>query len=262
MKIEINDQYHSDENKKYTVDENGNIDLFISIGNEVEAGSTINSGNTINNSNNIKCNQCEDIIEGDCAAYEEDINTIEHRQDLNDENEFIEDSEVIINKVNICEERPTISKDSSWEDEKYSKAYNSIYEEIENSLQKKYSNEKLEKEKNKSKNTNKAKEKLGSISVYTRLGNKSGAEIKGGRINLYVLNGVSPKLYDSKFTDSKGKVEFNNLPNGCYRIISIVNRKFFEKPLYYNWNEVTIDSNNKDAKILVVNRIKPEFCKK
>lgn len=96
----------------------------------------------------------------------------------------------------------------------------------------------------------------GSIIVHSRLGCKDGVELKGAKINLYVLNGVSPKLFSSKVTDAEGKVIFDNLDNGCYRVIAILDRKYFEKPCYITWNEVTIDSCCKEASIIVVNKIK------
>lgn len=101
----------------------------------------------------------------------------------------------------------------------------------------------------------------GKITVYSRLGDPNGPLISSARINLYMLNGVSPKLVESKLTDKDGKVVFNNLIMGSYRIISIVDRKYFEKPTYINWNEVTIDSNLYEETITVVNRVKNKVHK-
>ncbi|MBB6624421.1 hypothetical protein [Clostridium gasigenes] len=97
----------------------------------------------------------------------------------------------------------------------------------------------------------------GKIKVSVKLEDSNGVEIKGAKVNLYELNGVCPKLHESKLTDFKGEIIFDNLVNGCYRIISLVDRKFFEKPVYITWNEVTIDNSIKDANICVVNKIKP-----
>lgn len=96
----------------------------------------------------------------------------------------------------------------------------------------------------------------GEIIVYSRLGNPNGPHISSAKINLYMINGISPKLICSKLTDSEGKVVFDNLEMGSYRVISIVDRKYFEKPTYINWNEVTIDSNLNKETITVINRIK------
>ena len=96
----------------------------------------------------------------------------------------------------------------------------------------------------------------GKIEVIVRLGNKDGSTIKGAKINLYLLKGVKPKLVKSKFTDDFGKVIFSDLEDGCYRAISIVNREYFDKPIYHTWNEFNVDENNKYAKIEVVNKIK------
>lgn len=101
----------------------------------------------------------------------------------------------------------------------------------------------------------------GKIKVSVKLGDNNGVEIRGAKVNLYKLNGVSPKLNESKLTDFKGEVIFDDLANGCYRVISLVDRKFFEKPLYTTWNEVTIDDCIKDANICVVNKIKSSCYK-
>ena len=56
MKIVIDDQYHNDDSdygeQEYTVDENGNLNLFIQVDEEIEketSSRTINRGNIINN---------------------------------------------------------------------------------------------------------------------------------------------------------------------------------------------------------------------
>lgn len=111
---------------------------------------------------------------------------------------------------------------------------------------------------------NKAKEKLnkihsnvkGKITVYSKLGDINGTCISEAKINLYALNGLSPKLVSSKLTDDDGVVKFENLPDGSYRVIEIVNRKYFEKPTYIQWNEVTINNDLKEEDIIVINRIK------
>ncbi|MGN0026139.1 MAG: calcium-binding protein [Clostridium sp.] len=258
MKIVIDDQYHSDENKQYTVDENGNIDLFINIGENI-------ASSTLEDSNNINCNENQNVIGSDFTELKENDSKIGEN-----ENEESLKAGVVIDNLEDPALSSTLGSDNPWEDEEFSKKYNNIYVEIENNLEKKYANEnqRVESENFNSKDMynvyeeNKVREKKGSITVFSKLGSKDGVEIKGARINLYLLNGVSPKLYDSKFSDESGKVEFINLSNGCYRIIAIVDRRFFEKPIYYNWNEVTIDTNNNMANVLVVNRIKPGYYKR
>lgn len=263
MKIVIDDQYHSDENKQYTVDENGNIDLLINV------GENIGSSSTLEDSNNINCNENQNVIESDFTEFEENASKIEGY-----ENEEGIKAGVVIDDVEEPTIRSTLGSENPWKDEEFSRNYNSIYAEIENNLEKKYANEnkRVESESFNSKDMykdmynvyeeKKVREEKGNITVFSKLGSKEGVEIKGARINLYLLNGVSPKLYDSKFSDEGGKVEFNNLSNGCYRIIAIVDRRFFEKPIYYNWNEVTIDTNNKNDNVLVVNRIKSGYYKR
>lgn len=96
----------------------------------------------------------------------------------------------------------------------------------------------------------------GKIYVTSRLANKNRTLISSAKINLYALNGVSPKLVQSKYTDNEGKTVFENLKKGSYRIIAIVDRKYFEKPTYTPWNEVTIDANTNETSIEVINKIK------
>lgn len=97
---------------------------------------------------------------------------------------------------------------------------------------------------------------LGEIKVMSRLANKNKTLISSAKINLYILNGVSPKLVETKYTDNDGKVVFENLKRGSYRVIAIVDRKYFEKPTYSPWNEITIDRNTTETSIEVINKIK------
>ncbi|WP_291647889.1 prealbumin-like fold domain-containing protein [Clostridium sp.] len=223
MKIVIDDQYHSDENNnnedQYTVDENGNLNLFIQVDGEVGEN---NSTRSINRDNICNNQEDEEIIESDF-------------------------SEQVLSE------------------EKYENPYDRLYSNIEDKLQGISQDSLQDNLKFNSQNNfndyNVVEEK-GRIEITSRLASRDGVELKGARINLYLLNGISPKLHDSKFTDSNGKVVFDNLENGCYRVISIVDRRFFEKPSYYTWNEVTIDKNNKSASVCVVNKIKPTYYRR
>ena len=80
--------------------------------------------------------------------------------------------------------------------------------------------------------------------------------LQGVKINLYKINGLSPVLITSKITDEEGKVVFSEVEEGCYRIIEIIDKRYFEKPKYINWNEIMIDNINKNQKVVVVNKIK------
>jgi len=80
--------------------------------------------------------------------------------------------------------------------------------------------------------------------------------LQGMKINLYKINGLSPVLVTSKITDEDGKAVFSEIEEGCYRIIEIVDKRYFEKPKYINWNEIIIDGVNKNQKLTIVNRIK------
>lgn len=80
--------------------------------------------------------------------------------------------------------------------------------------------------------------------------------LKGVKINLYRINGLSPILIKSKITNENGEVVFSNIEEGSYRIIELINKEYFEKPRYINWNEITIDRNNKKEKVLIVNKLR------
>ncbi len=102
----------------------------------------------------------------------------------------------------------------------------------------------------------KEKEITGNIRVYSTFINKFGKKIKGVRINLYKLNGISPQLVDSKETDCNGMVIFSNIPEGSYRVIELIDKRYFEKPVYINWNEVTISSCENEFVIYAINNLK------
>ena len=98
--------------------------------------------------------------------------------------------------------------------------------------------------------------KNGEIIVTSVLDCGENECLQGVKINLYKINGLSPVLIKSKITDEEGKAVFSEVEEGCYRIIEIIDKRYFEKPKYINWNEIIIDSINKNQKVVVVNRIK------
>lgn len=96
----------------------------------------------------------------------------------------------------------------------------------------------------------------GQIEVVSVLDYGKHELLQGTKINLYKINGLSPVLIESKITNENGKVVFENINKGCYRVIEIVDKRFFEKPKYINWNEIIIDENNSKQKVVVVNKLK------
>lgn len=80
--------------------------------------------------------------------------------------------------------------------------------------------------------------------------------LSGVKVNLYKINGLSPVLIQSDITNKRGKVIFKNIQEGNYRVIEIVDKRYFEKPKYVNWNEITINRRNREKRILIVNKIK------
>lgn len=98
--------------------------------------------------------------------------------------------------------------------------------------------------------------KNGEIIVTSVLEQGDNQCLKGMKINLYKINGLSPVLIKSQITDEDGKVVFSEVEEGCYRIIEIVDKRYFEKPKYISWNEIIIDDVNKNKKLTIVNRSK------
>ena len=80
--------------------------------------------------------------------------------------------------------------------------------------------------------------------------------LQGIKINLYKINGLAPTLIESKITDEEGKVIFRGIENGCYRVIEIIDKQYFEKPKYIKWNEIIIDDANKKQNVVIINKIK------
>jgi len=106
------------------------------------------------------------------------------------------------------------------------------------------------------KNKDKRYRIYGEITVVSVLGNDRTRYLEGTKINLYKINGLSPIFIDSKITDDVGKVVFKNLKKGAYRVIEIVDKRYFEKPKYLRWNEITIDRDNLKEKIVVINKLR------
>lgn len=92
----------------------------------------------------------------------------------------------------------------------------------------------------------------GKITVYSRFNLESGEPLEGVKVNLYKLN-ECPKLVDTKITDCQGKVVFDNLEEGSYRVIQVIDRNYFQKPRYIPWNEVNIDEYTRNSTIIVIN---------
>ncbi|MGL4773811.1 MAG: SpaA isopeptide-forming pilin-related protein, partial [Clostridium sp.] len=105
-----------------------------------------------------------------------------------------------------------------------------------------------------------AKKKIkGTIKVISTIKSIEGEPLTGVKINLYVTNGVSPRLVRSGFTDKSGVVIFSGLECGSYRVIEIIDKKYFEKPIYKKWNEVNIIEGNTYEEVYVINRIKEYY---
>ncbi|MGL4571146.1 MAG: prealbumin-like fold domain-containing protein [Clostridium sp.] len=96
----------------------------------------------------------------------------------------------------------------------------------------------------------------GKITVYTLMNSLNGEVFSGAKLNLYRINGVSPSLEATIFSDKDGKAEFKNIENGNYRIIEIIDKSIYEKPSYIKWNEVNISNYSKEETIYVINRKK------
>ena len=99
----------------------------------------------------------------------------------------------------------------------------------------------------------KADLKNGIITVVSVLDYGKREYLQGAKINLYKINGLSPVLAESKVTDENGTVIFDKINHGSYRIIEILDKRFFEKPRYIKWNEITIDDKNLKEQVVIIN---------
>ena len=186
-----------------------------------------------------------------------------HKDDCNNEcyNNFID---MYKNNFNECHDKEKENKhdkkmryDDCCEDSKCSDSYiDHFNKNCESSFAGMFKNSFYDNNVNK-KHKDK-KEVKGNITVYSTLECVEGTRIKGVKVNLYRINGISPQLVASCNTDSNGKVEFINVPEGSYRVIQLIDKKYFNKPCYINWNEVTIDCYNQDFVVYAVNTL---ICK-
>ena len=181
-------------------------------------------------------------------------NQVENNHDEDDVNSYINNLNNINMNVIKSEENCKI----------YEKDYHGNYDEYEFSGKWDNCEEEI-KEKSfyepKHSKTVKEERTLGNITVYSTLEAINGTRIRGVKINLYKINGVSTELVASSETDSEGKVNFADIPEGNYRIIELIDKRYFNKPAYVNWNEVRIDHKNKDFTVYAINSVN-EKCKK
>ena len=109
-------------------------------------------------------------------------------------------------------------------------------------------------------NDDKTKKNDGKIEVVSTLGNINGKRIIGLEVKLYKVSDVCTMEIEEKVIDCNGIAKFCDLENGTYRVVQLIDSKYFNKPKYINWNEVLINDNDKSVKIYVVNTIRS--CKK
>lgn len=88
------------------------------------------------------------------------------------------------------------------------------------------------------KNIVEKKEICGQIIVKSILDCTKHEYLQGVKINLYRINGLSPILIESRMTNEEGTVIFPKVEEGCYRIIEIVDKRYFEKPKYIDRKSV------------------------
>ncbi|MGL4851010.1 MAG: prealbumin-like fold domain-containing protein [Clostridium sp.] len=102
------------------------------------------------------------------------------------------------------------------------------------------------------------KNNLGKIIVNVFLEEDITESMGDAKVNLYRINGISPQLEVSKITGPDGVVIFENLVPGNYRVIQIIDKEMYEKPVYKPWNEVNISNYNKESIVNIRNKKKRE----
>lgn len=96
----------------------------------------------------------------------------------------------------------------------------------------------------------------GLIKVNVRLNDKCGVIISGAKVNLYSISYLNPKLCSCALTDHEGNAYFSGLDDGNYRVIALVDRRYFKKPIYCTWNEVNIGKDCKRGEVAIVLQLK------
>ena len=70
--------------------------------------------------------------------------------------------------------------------------------------------------------------KQGKIIVKSIIDYGKKEVLSGVKINLYKINGLSPVLVQSDSTDKQGEVIFDNIQDGSYRVIEIVDKRYLK----------------------------------
>lgn len=266
MRIRIDDEFDSDLEEEYkTIDK----DLVVGNGALADGNVPIIEVNEINmmSDKDITENKIMNVSKGEINNYNLDNGfSIEIQGatiiDTNEANKQNKNLNRLDEKDNNIKEERKFEKIKSNEKIEPNEKGKLIKDELvkDNKVKENYktkdSNKNIKFNGKEKKDSVEIKKIKGKITVYAKLDDVNGKCISDAKINLYALNGISPKLISSKFTDKKGIVIFDNLEEGSYRVIEIVNRKYFEKPTYVQWNEVTINKNLHVEEIIVVNKIK------
>lgn len=98
--------------------------------------------------------------------------------------------------------------------------------------------------------------KMGRVEAFSFLDCVDGEPISGVLFNLFLIEDGCERLIASKRTDRCGKVEFNCLKNGLYRIQQVVDECIFECPEYYPGREFCITDRTKCQRIVVINKLR------
>lgn len=98
--------------------------------------------------------------------------------------------------------------------------------------------------------------RMGKVEAFSFLNCVDGEAISGVPFNLYLIEDGCEKLVASKKTDKCGRVEFNCLKNGLYRIQQVVDECVFECPEYFPGREFCITDRTKCQKIVVINKLR------
>ncbi|GIM27464.1 hypothetical protein CPJCM30710_01300 [Clostridium polyendosporum] len=107
-----------------------------------------------------------------------------------------------------------------------------------------------------SKSCSKSHKRRGRIAVTSVLGCSEREPISGVTIVLFRVVGCSLEFVDAEVTNANGRVVFNNLRDGIYKVVQLIRRCIFEEPIFLPTDQVTIDEDNREFDIIIINKIK------
>ncbi|QAA34204.1 prealbumin-like fold domain-containing protein [Clostridium manihotivorum] len=101
----------------------------------------------------------------------------------------------------------------------------------------------------------------GRIEVTSKLGSDCGEPISGVKVYLFRIEDYNLRFACFKITNKHGKVVFDGLRDGIYKVVQPMDKCIFRDPVYLPSDQVPIDRVHRDYNITVINRIRPSVLR-